>query len=317
MFVMSTVTASLIVTSLTLQAKAVEIKGSLSSKVDVVNDLENLTQNKTKNNTELSNTVSVKVAETLGYEVNEEQKYCLIFGEELASYGIVLKSDKTEEELHEYSANIQPISELKSTEGLVVNMATKEGQKEKLNTNADKIAEKERLAIEQARAEEEARRKAEEEAKRAEEAKKKATFTSVNQSGALLSISNPDPNYNGVKVTLAPEDRDLLERLVMGEAGAEGYAGACLVAQAIRDTMVYRGYGSVAEVRSALKYSGSIKRQPNQDVLNAVRFIFDEGGIAVKHRIYYFYAFKWCNSRWHETQNFVIQHGGHRFFDAR
>lgn len=314
MLVLSAVIYSLMVTSLTIQAEAEEVaeaKSNLDSKVDVVNDLQNITQNKTKNNTELSNTVSVKVAETLGYEVNEENTYCLIFGEELASYGIVLKSDKTEEELHEYSDNIQPISELKSTENIVVNMTTKEGQKEKLSINADKIAEKERLVIEQAEAEEAARKKAEEEAKR------KATFTSVSQSGVLLDISNPDPNYTGVKVTLSPEDRDLLERLVMGEAGAEGYVGAALVAQAIRDTMIYKGYGSVAEVRSALKYSGSIKREPNQDVLNAVRFIFDEGGCAVKHRIYYFYAFEWCTSSWHETQNFVIQYGGHRFFDAK
>ena len=288
--------------SLSLQVDAAEVKGNLNSKVDVVNDLQNLTHNKTKNNTELSNTVSVKVAETLGYEVDEEHKYCLIFGEELASYGIVLKSNKTEEELHEYSANIQPISELKSTESKVVNMTTKEGQKEKLNTNADKIAEKERLAIEQAKAEEKAR--------------KKATFSSVDQSDVLLSIDNPDENYTGTIVSLDPADRDLLERLVMGEAGAEGYEGAALVAQAIRDTMVYRGYSSVAEVRSALKYSGSIKREPNQDVLDAVSFIFDEGGCAVKHRVYYFYAYKWCTSKWHETQEFVIQHGDHRFFDT-
>ena len=310
MLVLSVATASLMVGTLSFQVDAAEVKGNLSSKADVVDDLQFLNKTKNKNNTELSNTMSVKVAETLGYEVDEDEKYFLIFGEELASYGIVLKSSKTEEELHEYSANIQPVSELISNDTKVVDMTTKEGQKEKLNTNAEKIADKERIAIEQAEAEEAARKKAE------RAASKKATFESVDQSDVLLEIDCPDENYTGVKVTLDAEDRDLLERLVMGEAGAEGFEGAALVAQAIRDTMVYKGFDTVAEVRSALKYSGSIKKEPNQNVLDAVSYIFDDGGCAVKHRIYYFYAYKWSKSKWHETQNFIIQYGGHRFFDS-
>lgn len=310
MLVLSVATASLMVGTLSFQVDAAEVKGNLSSKADVVDDLQFLNKTKNKNNTELSNTMSVKVAETLGYEVDEDEKYFLIFGEELASYGIVLKSSKTEEELHEYSANIQPVSELISNDTKVVDMTTKEGQKEKLNTNAEKIADKERIAIEQAEAEEADRKKAE------RAASKKATFESVDQSDVLLEIDCPDENYTGVKVTLDAEDRDLLERLVMGEAGAEGYEGAALVAQAIRDTMVYKGFDTVAEVRKALKYSGSIKKEPNQNVLDAVSYIFDDGGCAVKHRVYYFYAYKWSKSKWHETQNFIIQYGGHRFFDS-
>ena len=48
----------------------------------------------------------------------------------------------------------------------------------------------------------------------------------------------------------------------------------------------------------------------------AVSFIFN-GGYAVKHRILYFYAPAFVNSEWHETQKFVVEHGGHRFFDRR
>ena len=141
-------------------------------------------------------------------------------------------------------------------------------------------------------------------------------ISDVDQSDALLEIEEPDENYNGVIIELDAKDRDLLEHLVMGEAGSEGYEGACLVAQAIRDALVYKGFKSVAEVRKGMKYSGSIKKEPNEDVLNACKFIFDEGGCVVKHRILYFYAPKYCSGKWHNTQHFIIEHGGHRFFDS-
>ena len=145
----------------------------------------------------------------------------------------------------------------------------------------------------------------------------KPVITTVDQSEALIDIDSPDENYTGSIVTLTTNDRDLLEHLVMGEAGGQGMYGAALVAQAIRDTMVYKGYNSVADVRSGLKYSASINNSPNQDVLDAISFIFDQGGIAVKHKVYYFYAFKSSYSSWHESQHFVVEYGGHRFFSNK
>ena len=147
-----------------------------------------------------------------------------------------------------------------------------------------------------------------------EEVEVEPIITPVDQSDALVNTEIADESYTGCKVELTPEDRDLLERLVQGEAGGEGYEGAALVAQAIRDTIVYKGYSSVAEVRTALKYSGSIKNPPNDNVKAAVAYIFDDGGIAVKHKIFYFYAPKYCAGEWHETQLFVVEHKGHKFF---
>lgn len=135
-------------------------------------------------------------------------------------------------------------------------------------------------------------------------------------STALLATDEPDPDYQHSVVSLAPADRDLLYRLVMGEAGNQGYEGAALVAQSIRDAMVYDGYQSIAEVRSALQYSGRIDREPNRDVINAVSYIFDQGGVAVHHRILYFYAgYPSYISKWHESQHFILQYKDHRFFD--
>ncbi|MDO5124211.1 MAG: hypothetical protein Q4D44_06040 [Eubacteriales bacterium] len=131
----------------------------------------------------------------------------------------------------------------------------------------------------------------------------------------LLNIANPDPNYVSYSISLDSYDRDILEHLVMGEAGGEGFIGAALVAQAIRDTMVTDGYKSVEAVRTSCGYYGSLYNTPNQNVIDAVKFIFDEGGAAVQHTLIYFYAPNICTSGWHESQEFVVEHNSHRFFD--
>jgi len=141
-----------------------------------------------------------------------------------------------------------------------------------------------------------------------------AASVSVN-SKYLLEIANPDKSYKGYSISLSDYDRDILERLVMGEAGGEGYIGCCLVAQAIRDTMISDGYKSVESLRTSMGYYASLYNTPNQDALDAVKFIFDEGGAAVQHNIIYFYAPAVCTSGFHESQEFVVDYNGHRFFD--
>ncbi len=48
--------------------------------------------------------------------------------------------------------------------------------------------------------------------------------------GYLVAIDNPDLTYECAQVTLTDEDRDLLERLCMGEFGSGGFVGAALIA---------------------------------------------------------------------------------------
>lgn len=132
----------------------------------------------------------------------------------------------------------------------------------------------------------------------------------------LIDISNPDLNYQGQALSVGNE-RDLLERIVMGEAGGEGFKGQALVAQCIRDTMIYKNIGSVQEVISRLKYSGSLNKTPTEEVKQAVSYIFDQGNNAVQHKIVYFYAPGIVDSRFHESQEFIIEYGGHRFFDEK
>ena len=134
------------------------------------------------------------------------------------------------------------------------------------------------------------------------------------QSGYLLSISKPDKNYNPKKLTLSKYDREKLERLVMGEAGSMGYTGCALVAQTIRDSMIRSNTTSIDRIISEYKYYASTNKKPNKNVKDAVSFIFDDNGSAVKHRLLCFYVGK---SEWHETQEFVVSCGNVRFFDLK
>ena len=52
--------------------------------------------------------------------------------------------------------------------------------------------------------------------------------------GYLLAIDNPDTSYSTSTVELSDADRDLLERLCMGEFGSGGFIGAALIAQAVK-----------------------------------------------------------------------------------
>ena len=168
-------------------------------------------------------------------------------------------------------------------------------------------------------AEIEAEKKAAEEAARKEAERQAAikanTYSNTQTQGGLVDIANPDPNYTNRVVNITGADRDVLERLVMGEAGNQGFIGAALVAQALKDMYILGNYSTIEQVRVNCGYYGSLSRKPNQDVLDAVNYVFDQGGYVVKHRVLYFYAPSIVNSAWHESQQLVIQYNGHRFFD--
>lgn len=145
--------------------------------------------------------------------------------------------------------------------------------------------------------------------------------TPTNRYSTLLEVRSAakhvDETYEGKAIKLDKRNRELVERLVQGEAGAEGFIGAALVAQTIRDTMLHDNCYDLMKIKKSHGYTGSLKIEPNQEVKDAVSFIFDKGGYVVKHRLMYFYAFKLVKSPFHEAQKFIIEHGGHRFFDER
>ena len=69
---------------------------------------------------------------------------------------------------------------------------------------------------------------------------------------------------------------------------------------------------SAEEVRVAYQYAGWAETV-SDDTKKAVSQVFDFGD-ATHDSVLWFYAPKWCDSEWHESQNFVAEIGGHRFF---
>ena len=133
--------------------------------------------------------------------------------------------------------------------------------------------------------------------------------------GYLVAIDNPDKSYQCGQVTLNDADRDLLERLCMGEFGSGGFVGASLIAQSVKDAMCFDGFSSVAEIIKEYHYTGSTDIPANDSCKQAVSYIFDQNHDAVQHRILYMYNPLLVDSEFHESQNYILTYEDVRFFD--
>lgn len=133
--------------------------------------------------------------------------------------------------------------------------------------------------------------------------------------GYLVAIDNPDTVYSCPHIELTDEDRDLLERLCMGEFGSGGFIGAALIAQSVKDAMCFDGYATVEDVIKYCRYDGDTNRGTNADCVRAVRYVFDDDGDVVQHRIMYMYNPYLVQSAFHESQNYILSYQGVRFFD--
>lgn len=114
---------------------------------------------------------------------------------------------------------------------------------------------------------------------------------------------------------LTPAERDLVERVVMAEAAGEPQIGQMLVAQCIRNACELDGVRP-AEVVTHYQYSPK-RPEPSDLVRASVAVIFDEGLSFTDPETMYFYAPDRVDSAWHESQEFVVEVGGHRFFKAK
>ena len=111
---------------------------------------------------------------------------------------------------------------------------------------------------------------------------------------------------------LSDQERYIVECIVMGEAGGESYEGQVLVAQCILNGCLKEDV-QPSKLRKMYKYSG-YRTNVTKSVKKAVGAVFDEGYRITDEPILYFYAPKHCKGKWHETQCFVVEVGGHRFF---
>ncbi len=148
----------------------------------------------------------------------------------------------------------------------------------------------------------------------------KASYSEQWNKGYLVAIDNPDKNYSCPHIELSDENRDLLERLCMGEYGAGGFTGAALIAQAVKNAMATYKIDDVATVIKSLRYDGKTNRTASDACKKAVVYVFDMDKDAVQHRVLYMYNPKLTKSgisRFHETQKYICNFGAVRFFDKK
>ena len=114
-----------------------------------------------------------------------------------------------------------------------------------------------------------------------------------------------------VDYAITEDDRETLEHIVEGEAGGESYEGKLWVATCLRNAMEKDNL-SAEQVRISYQYAGWSERV-SEDTKSAVKEVFIFGN-KMHDSVLWFYAPEWCESEWHESQQFVAEIGGHRFF---
>ena len=121
------------------------------------------------------------------------------------------------------------------------------------------------------------------------------------------TVADGEPHY-----PLTDWERDLVERVVMAEAGGEEYDGQIAVAQCILNASELR-HLRPSEALKELKYT-SARPEATEQVKQAVAAVFDDGYKLLDCDVIYFYAPALVTSNWHESQTYVTTIGGHRFF---
>lgn len=112
-------------------------------------------------------------------------------------------------------------------------------------------------------------------------------------------------------MSITDHDRHIIECVVQGEAGNESLEGKIWVATCLLNAM--RNSGIDAETaRVSGQYAGW-NENVSDETKTAVSMVFDDGQVA-HDSVLWFYAPRWCESDWHESQQFVAEIGGHRFF---
>ncbi len=145
----------------------------------------------------------------------------------------------------------------------------------------------------------------------------------TDSSDVLIKDAPVDKNYRSPSYKqwkgreLKSSERDILVRIVNGEFGSDK-TGSILIAQCLRDALVYDQCSSVENLPTGMGYDGFANTNtPTQAAKDAVSYVFDKGGMAVQHRILYMYNPSICSSAWHESQVYILTYGGVRFFDRR
>jgi len=125
-------------------------------------------------------------------------------------------------------------------------------------------------------------------------------------------VQKVDRSGKTVRYKLTDAERDLVECVVTAEAGGESYEGQMLVAQCILNACEIGGIRPAEAIKRYVYAKG--RPEPTDSVVSAVAAVFDKGETVTDEAIIYFYAPGKVKSKFHESQRFICEVGGHRFF---
>lgn len=147
--------------------------------------------------------------------------------------------------------------------------------------------------------------------------KTKASYKKQWDKGYLFALDYPDEKYSCPHVELSDENRELIEKICLAEFGTGGFNGAALIAQSIKNAMVYYETDDVEKIIGKLKYSGRKSANSSKTVQDAIIYVFDMDLNAVQHRILYKYNPDVVGgiSKFHESKEYVCTYNNVRFFD--
>ena len=121
-----------------------------------------------------------------------------------------------------------------------------------------------------------------------------------------------DPFYYAGSYELTAEERDLVERAVMHEAGwCPDYRLLILTAQCIRNSCEMN---DIRPPQTYAQYEYAAMSYINPRSRKAVRDVFDRGIKCVDEDIFCFYNCNLTSSSLHESQRLAIDIDGNRFF---
>lgn len=139
------------------------------------------------------------------------------------------------------------------------------------------------------------------------------TTTTTTTAPTTTTTTTTEPAPEGEPYyALTDWERDLVERVVMAEAGGEEFDGQIAVAQCILNASELR-HLRPSEAVKVLKYTKA-RPEPTEQVKQAVAAVFDDGYKLFDRDVIYFYAPALVTSTWHESQDYVTTIGCHRFF---
>ena len=115
------------------------------------------------------------------------------------------------------------------------------------------------------------------------------------------------------RYALTVSERDIVERVVMAEAGGEGFDGQRLVAQCILNTAEAMDMRPDEVVTAPNQYAAPAEHA-SEMVMDAVSAVFDDGDMVTDEPIRWFYAQARVYSAWHESKRYVLTYQNHKFF---